>query len=46
MTNVLIYDVEAEILEDMAIKNDLSIADIVELLTEKLEDIKAENNLI
>ena len=46
MTNILIYDIEAEILEDLATKNDLTVADIIEMLSEKIEDIKAENDLI
>lgn len=46
MTNILIYDIEAEMLEDLAIKNDLTVADIIEMLSEKIEDIKTENDLI
>lgn len=46
MTNILIYDIEAEILEDLATKNNLMVADIIEMLSEKIEDIKKENDLI
>ena len=46
MTNILVYDTDAEMLEDLAIKNDLTVAEIIELFTDKIEDIKAENHLI
>ena len=46
MTNILIYDIEAEMLEDLATKNDLAVADIIEMLAEKIEEVKVENDLI
>ena len=45
MTNVSIYDVEAEILEKVADVNDTTVAEIIEVLvTDYLEDAKADND--
>jgi len=45
MTNVSIYDVEAEVLEKVAYANDTTVAEIIEVLvTDYLEDAKADND--
>lgn len=46
MTNILVYDTDAEIMENLAIQNDLSVAEIMEMFMEKIEEIKVENDLI
>ena len=45
MTKVLVYDVEAEELEKIADANDISIADIIEMLMVYAEEMKKDNNL-
>lgn len=45
MTNVLVYDIEAEELDRIAEANDISIADVVEMLMEYADEMKKENNL-
>jgi hypothetical protein len=45
MTNITIYDIEAEELEKIADANETSIADIVCMLMEYAEDMKKENEL-
>lgn len=45
MTNISIYDVEAEVLEKVADTNDTTVAEIIEVLvTDYLEDAKADND--
>ena len=45
MTNVLIYDVEAEDLEKIADTNDTTVAEVVEMLMAYAEEMKKDNNL-
>ena len=45
MTKVLIYDIEAEELDKIADANDMSIADVVEMLMAYAEEMKKDNNL-
>lgn len=46
MTNIRIYDCEAEKLEKLAELNDTTVAEIIELLyTEHIEDTIKENGL-
>ena len=45
MTNILVYDIEAEELEKIADANDISVADIVEMLMAYAEEMKKDNNL-
>jgi hypothetical protein len=45
MTKILVYDVEAEELEKIADANDISVADVVEMLLEYAEEMKKDNNL-
>ena len=45
MTKINIYDIEAEELEKIADANDLTIAEVVEMLTDYIEDMKRDNRL-
>ncbi len=45
MTKVLVYDVEAEDLEKIADTNDISVAEVVEMLMAYAEEMKKDNNL-
>jgi hypothetical protein len=45
MTKILVYDVEAEELEKIADANDISIADVIEMLMVYAEEMKKDNNL-
>ena len=45
MTKVLVYDVEAEDLEKIADTNDMSVAEVVEMLMAYAEEMKKDNNL-
>lgn len=45
MTKVLVYDVEAEEIEKIADANDMSAADVVEMLMAYAEEMKKDNNL-
>ena len=45
MTKVLVYDVEAEDLEKIADANDISVAEVVEMLMSYAEEMKKDNNL-
>lgn len=45
MTKILVYDVEAEDLEKIADTNDISVADVVEMLMAYAEEMKKDNNL-
>lgn len=45
MTNILVYDIEAEELGKIADVNDMSIAEIVEMLMEYAEEMKKDNGL-
>ena len=45
MTKVLVYDVEAEDLEKIADTNDISVAEVIEMLMAYAEEMKKDNNL-
>jgi hypothetical protein len=45
MTKILVYDVEAEELEKIADANDISVADVIEMLMVYAEEMKKDNNL-
>ena len=40
MTKILVYDIEAEIIEKLADDNDMTIAEAVEIIMECIDDIK------
>ena len=44
MQNILVYDTEAEALEKIADANDITVAEIVEMLIEHIEQVKDECN--
>lgn len=47
MTNILVYDTEAEQLERLADNNDTNVAEIIEtLVTDYLEEAKQDNNWV
>ena len=43
MTNIMVYDTEAEELEKIADANDTTVAEVVEMLMEYAEEMKKEN---
>lgn len=45
MTKILVYDIEAEALEEIADANDTTVAEVVEMLMEYAEEMKKNNNL-
>ena len=45
MTNILVYDTDAEVLESMAEANDMTTADMIDMLMEYLEEMKISNKL-
>ena len=45
MTKILVYDVEADDLEKIADANDISTAEVVEMLMAYAEEMKKDNNL-
>lgn len=45
MKNILVFDVEAEELEQIADANDLTIAEVVEMLLDYAEEMKEANGL-
>ena len=45
MTNITIYDTEAQALEQMAERNDMTVAELVEMLMEYADDMKSDNGL-
>ena len=45
MTDITVYDVEAEELCNIAEANDTTVAEIVEMLMEYAEDMKRDNGL-
>lgn len=45
MTNITVYDIEAQEIEKIADTNDISVADVVETLTLFAEEMKMCNNL-
>lgn len=46
MTKILVYDIEAEELEKIADANDITVAEVVEMLMEYSEEMKKNNNLV
>lgn len=45
MTKILVYDIEAEELEKIADANDVTVAEVVEMLMEYSEEMKKTNDL-
>ena len=45
MQNILVYDIEAEELERIAEDNDMTVAEVVELLMEYAKLMRRENKL-
>ena len=45
MTNITVYDIEAECINNIADANDMSVADVMEMLMEYAEDMKRDNGL-
>ena len=45
MTNITIYDLEAEQLEKIAEANDTTVAEIVEMLMAYVDEMKKDNGL-
>ena len=45
MTNITVYDIEANELEKIAEANDTTIAEVVEMLMEYAEEMKKDNGL-
>ena len=45
MQKILVYDIEAEALEKIADANDTTVAEVVEMLMEYVEEMKKNNNL-
>lgn len=45
MTKITVYDIEAEELAKIADVNDITIAEVVEMLMEYAEEVKENNNL-
>lgn len=45
MTDITVYDIEAEELCNIAEENDTTVAEIVEMLMEYAEDMKRDNGL-
>jgi uncharacterized protein (DUF111 family) len=46
MKNILVYDIEADEIEKIADENDMSIAEIIEMLMDYAEDMKRDNGLV
>lgn len=46
MQNINIYDTEAERIEKVAEANDMTVAEIVEIMCEYLDDIIADEDLV
>lgn len=45
MTNIVIYDIEAEQLHKIADANDTTVAEIVEMLMDYAEEMKKDNGM-
>lgn len=45
MQKIMVYDIEAEELEKIAEDNDMTVAEVVELLMEYAEEMKRNNDL-
>ena len=46
MTNIIVYDVDAEAISKIADVNGLSVAEVIEMLMEYLEDMKRDQGLV
>ena len=46
MTNITVYDVDAEEINKIADDNELSVAEVIEMLMEYLEDMKRDQCLV
>ena len=46
MQRITVYNIEAEAIENIADINDMTAAEVVELLMEYAEEMKRDNNLI
>ena len=45
MTNITIYDTEAETIQRVADENDVTVAEIIEMLIDYVEDMKSDYDL-
>jgi hypothetical protein len=45
MTNILVYDIEAEEIEKIADINNMTIADVMEMLMDYAEEMRKDNEL-
>lgn len=45
MTDITIYDTEAEIIEKVSEKNNITVAEVVEMLCDYLDEMLFDNNL-
>ena len=45
MTQIFVYDVSAEVLENMAEANDTTVAELVEMFLDFTEEVKENNGL-
>lgn len=45
MTKITVYDIEAEDLHEIADANDITVAEVVEMLMAYAEEMKKDNNL-
>lgn len=45
MTNILVYDIEAEEIEKIADVNNMTIADVMEMLMDYAEEMRKDNGL-
>lgn len=45
MTNILVYDIEAKEIEKIADVNNMTIADVMELLMDYAEEMRKDNGL-
>ena len=43
MTNLTVYDVEAELINKVADVNDTTVAEVIEALCEYIEEVKEDN---
>lgn len=46
MERIMIYEVESKIIDKVCTDNNISEAELVEMLMEHIEEVKEENNLI
>lgn len=45
MTNIFVYDIEAEEIEKIADVNNMTIADVMEMLMDYAEEMRKDNGL-